>query len=595
MKKKGGTIIWIMGWMMAANASAAAYDAEKLTENIQNSVAVEQTCRIDEEVTFTLKKGESARLSIPDDPYEFAEFYLYWGDVKGAGELIYTAAYDTQHNQLTLAGSKSQRGALRQIGRLPYLAIAEWTKDNQRLRVTLCISSDKQKNTDAVNRAAALRRAGKESFSALTRNWNALAAPATTETERIAGFVRLWSEAKYNFAFFDRRPDLDWDQVLIDYLPRVQNAEDTFEYYRILKQCVALLRDGHTSVDGPCLEPLCSLPLKIRPVQGKALITGIVPDQRLGSEENRAALQRANLRPGDEITQMDGRPLRDILERDFYPYIAASTPQRLDLKAFPDLLKGPPQSRVALRIRKPDGTELDVSLVRKNYTFNEPPNPFTVRQMDGGILYINLDGFGSERIVKDFESALPQILEARGLLLDVRQNGGGSSDYGTDIIGYLIDTPIENTLWKTPRHTAAYKAWGREDDPWLYGDRRTVAPRPGKTFAGPVVVLTSAQTYSAAEDFTVVLHAAKRALIVGERTGGSTGQPLRIKNLPGGGSARICTKHDSYPDGREYVGVGVIPDVEVFPLPEDLAAGKDTVLQEGIEQLKLLIGQESGL
>lgn len=59
-----------------------------------------------------------------------------------------------------------------------------------------------------------------------------------------------------------------------------------------------------------------------------------------------------------------------------------------------------------------------------------------------------------------------------------------------------------------------------------------------------MIVLTSARTYSAAEDFVVAFDAMKRGTIVGEPTGGSTGQPLLFV-LPGGGTGRVCTKRDS--------------------------------------------------
>jgi C-terminal processing protease CtpA/Prc len=48
-----------------------------------------------------------------------------------------------------------------------------------------------------------------------------------------------------------------------------------------------------------------------------------------------------------------------------------------------------------------------------------------------------------------------------------------------------------------------------------------------------------------------------------------------------------------YPDGREFVGVGVVPDAEVHPTPADIAAGRDVVLEEGIKVLKskLMVGE----
>ena len=69
-----------------------------------------------------------------------------------------------------------------------------------------------------------------------------------TSQERTAGFVRLWSEVKYNFAFFEQAPEVDWDKVLDEYLPKVQAAQSDVEYYRLLQRCIASLKDGHTTV-----------------------------------------------------------------------------------------------------------------------------------------------------------------------------------------------------------------------------------------------------------------------------------------------------------------------------------------------------------
>ena len=54
----------------------------------------------------------------------------------------------------------------------------------------------------------------------------------------------------------------------------------------------------------------------------------------------------------------------------------------------------------------------------------------------------------------------------------------------------------------------------------------------------------------------------KRGTIIGTPSGGSTGNPIGF-GLPGEGWVLICTKKDTYPDGTEFVGVGILPDVEV--------------------------------
>ena len=95
-------------------------------------------------------------------------------------------------------------------------------------------------------------------------------------------------------------------------------------------------------------------------------------------------------------------------------------------------------------------------------------------------------------------------------------------------------------------------------------------------------MLTSPNTFSAAEDAVVLFATSKRGVIVGEPSGGSTGQPLSF-NLPGGGTARVCSKHDSFPDGKEFVGVGVMPDVAAHLTREDLVHGTDSVLAAGLK------------
>ena len=110
-------------------------------------------------------------------------------------------------------------------------------------------------------------------------------------------------------------------------------------------------------------------------------------------------------------------------------------------------------------------------------------------------------------------------------------------------------------------------------------------PDPQRQYKKPVLVLISAATYSAAEDFVVAFDSMQRGTLVGEATGGSTGQPLFIK-LPGGGRARICTKQDTYPDGRVFVGVGVQPQHIVKQTVDGVRAGRDEVLEAALATLQ---------
>jgi C-terminal processing protease CtpA/Prc len=109
-------------------------------------------------------------------------------------------------------------------------------------------------------------------------------------------------------------------------------------------------------------------------------------------------------------------------------------------------------------------------------------------------------------------------------------------------------------------------------------------PRGERPYLGPVVVLVGPRTFSAAEDFLVAIVQSGRAKLVGAPSGGSTGQPLSVSLYRA--QARICTKWDRFADGREFVGVGVQPDVVVLPTREDVAEHRDPVLARAIAILK---------
>jgi C-terminal processing protease CtpA/Prc len=118
-------------------------------------------------------------------------------------------------------------------------------------------------------------------------------------------------------------------------------------------------------------------------------------------------------------------------------------------------------------------------------------------------------------VVDDFNAAFAEIRQSEALILDVRENGGGSSGVGWTILGYLTDKPLQSTQWRTRDYRPAYRAWGRMEK-WYGEGSWELAARGPDPYRQPVVVLTGAHTYSAAEDFRAgrdtVLEAALREL-----------------------------------------------------------------------------------
>lgn len=418
------------------------------------------------------------------------------------------------------------------------------------------------------------------------RQWSspALATPwreELGEDERVAGLSRLWSEARFNFVNFDKVPDLDWDALYIATLPKVRAARSTTDYYRELAVFMAQLHDGHSGV-WPAMDRLDTVyarpGLETRLVEGRVMVDS-VGDSRLAA---------MGITRGWEVVTVQGEPVRTYAEREVAPLQPASTDQdRLSRTYERALLAGDLGSAVEVGFRDPRGRTRTLTLPRiglKQQLALGPQGSFEWRMLPGNIAWVQLRSFNDDSAAKAFEAAFDELAKADGLILDVRENGGGNSGVGYRILSTLTDRDFQGSAWMTRDYRPAYRAWGRPEGRFR-GEPSTVAPSGARLYGKPVIVLTSPRTYSAAEDFSVAFDAMGRGRLVGEPTGGSTGQPLLFP-LPGGGQGRICTKRDTYPDGKEFVGVGVQPDVRIAPTLADLAAGRDTVLERAAALLR---------
>ncbi len=392
--------------------------------------------------------------------------------------------------------------------------------------------------------------------------------------EKVAGLARIWMEAKFAFAFFDQVPELDWDAEYLASIPEVMATRSTREYYEILGRLVAKLRDGHTNITYPVElheKVYAKPPVRTALIEGRVLVTGIV---------NPAV---TSVEVGEEVVSIDETPVKEYAETRIRPYVCASTPQDSDNRTYDyELLTGDRDVPVTLGLRDRNGEERTVRIDRGLEWIHDAPLVES-RILDGGIGYLAIHSFSSESPIDSLvETAMGELRSAHGLVIDIRDNGGGSS--GWWVMEYLV-AEYELTTWATRDYRPAFRAWGRQQT-W-YRSRPSSRPGfdPPKRFDGPVVLLTSPRTFSAAEDFAAVFRWSRRGKIVGEATAGSTGQPLFFR-LPGGGSARICTKRDTYPDGSEFVGYGVQPDVEVHRTVEGYRSGRDEILEAALAVLR---------
>jgi C-terminal processing protease CtpA/Prc len=427
------------------------------------------------------------------------------------------------------------------------------------------------------------------------------ATPMLSDADKIHGLSLLWQEANYNFAFFDQVPHLNWDSTYRAFIPQVLESRSTLEYYRTLQRFLALLEDGHTWVSLPRelrRQHAMSYPwLLTRNVDGEAYVRNV-------------GRHLAELIPiGSVVDAVDGLPTIEYAHDAVLPYVAASTEHDRWERALRQLLEGPAEDSVRILLTTPGGDRRALTLARDRRTRDSawldstPDRPrFELRWLNDSIAYVALNTFNDPAVVTDFEMHLEELASARALVIDVRYNGGGNSGVGYGVAAYLTTDTLATSRWRTREHIAARKAWGAGGseryadyarmDAWVDGGSHgAVAPADGQRLVLPTVVLQDHGTFSAAEDFLVVMDQLPHVTTVGRPSGGSTGQPLSLE-LPGGGRAWICTKRDTFPDGRDFVGVGIAPDIVVRTTVGDVRAGRDPVLDRAIEQLHRRLGTD---
>lgn len=222
--------------------------------------------------------------------------------------------------------------------------------------------------------------------------------------------------------------------------------------------------------------------------------------------------------------------------------------------------------------REPTSAEIEKSKWfnrRVNYGFEK------VERMNGNIGYIDLRGFNDhEAGAETVAAAMTFLQNTEALIIDLRQNGGGNPEMIALISSYLFgDKPVHlnNLYWRKENKT---------DEFWTKPELAKVK-FPNKD----IYILTSAYTFSAAEEFAYNLKNLKRATIIGETTGGGAhpGGMVRLGDhfgvfVPIGRAINPISK-------TNWEGTGVEPDIKL-PKEQALKTAYLMALNKSAESLK---------
>jgi len=198
-------------------------------------------------------------------------------------------------------------------------------------------------------------------------------------------------------------------------------------------------------------------------------------------------------------------------------------------------------------------------------------------KIDGGTIgYIYYGDFSNRFSDVNISYIFNYFKDCDGLILDVRDNGGGYLDLSEQLASYFFkkDTITGYIQYKTgDGHTDFSKA-------------TTVKTPAHKTlkWTKPVAVLSNRMSYSATNSFITRMKMAPNAIVIGDKSGGGGGLPLSSE-IPNGWMVRFsaCPMYDANMQHTEW---GIDPDIKVDISATDKANGIDSIIEKAIEELK---------
>jgi tricorn protease len=373
-------------------------------------------------------------------------------------------------------------------------------------------------------------------------------------------FDESWRVMRYRF-YDEKMHGKDWKAIRSVYEPLLQHVGTYEDVYDLANQMIGELNASHVGVSGPPSRQIPSeyrtryLGFEIEPADGRYRISHIYRDGPADKEW-------LGLSAGDYVLAIDNQELKagdnywKLLNHTINEYV----PVKVAKSAAGDAAR-------TVRIRTVTSlTDLKYEeWVAKNREFVE-------KESGGQIAYVHIRAMNQPSLAR-FQNEINQFWNKKGIVVDIRYNGGGNIDQ--ELIDILEREPYQfwNSRWGA-------RTWGR---------------RPRQAIAGPKVMLINARSGSDSEVTPMGFRQLGLGRIVGNPTAAAviaTGSYALIN----GGSIRtpgslVITWDPSKPNnyGINLENYGVPPDVFVENTPEDELRGFDRELKAAVDEaLKML-------
>ncbi len=414
---------------------------------------------------------------------------------------------------------------------------------------------------------------------------------ALSYTKAFDKMIEMFSK-KYAYTELKK---IDWAAKKAEFMPRMEEAEknnDSAAYQRVLRDFIWSIPDGHLSapVDGQEFQDAISggMGLAIRELDDKRVIVNYLLDG--------GPAEAAGIKLKAEIVSINGTPI-DKAVSDTVPWSSPFSSEHVRrLQQLRYVLRFPLDTDVTIEYKNPGDTETKTAKLktvdeRQSLSFSSFARgttgfelPVEYHLLDSGYVYAKITSFAdsSRLTVQLWERMISTMNQAQipGLIIDMRQNGGGSGFLADQMAAYFFNEELE------VGNSASYD----ESLDKFYADpnleTKYILPPENMRYNGKIAVLVGPSCSSACEFFSYDMTLQDRAAIVGQYPTGGLGGGQATYAMPDGVQLQYSIGRNEDAKGNIIIeGTGVVPTVKVPVDEETLFAAGDPVLDAAVAYL----------
>jgi hypothetical protein len=197
---------------------------------------------------------------------------------------------------------------------------------------------------------------------------------------------------------------------------------------------------------------------------------------------------------------------------------------------------------------------------------------FSYGILPGNKGYVYISSFPSdESTYLQFDTVLEFVKETEVLIIDIRHNGGGSTNSCNYFISRLIDNELEGVLW-------TQRGGGYRPVSYYY-------PAGDFQYTNNTALLINGKTFSTAESMANLCKKIEHITLIGDTTGGGGGVPDEIFVMPSGLKFRVPTRCEMRYDGEYLEWNGIPPDILIPQTKENIDNNRDLQLEAALNYL----------